>query len=161
PAIAAAKRWRNHATIAAGRHSRPNNKSPPADNKATQARGSTVSSLTLRLRPTAISQSNFGIRGLSKELIASPISRPTRLFPLLPNKLFQSVLKKSAYMVTCKPKPIRNSVSHVSLSDGNRKARKRGQHLYSGLRLTLASQTKSAGHLAIAYCGSSPRRLKS
>src|SRR4030095_10385657 len=103
------------------------------------ARLSTVSSLTLRLRPTALSQSNFRISGLSKEVIASPTPRQTRPFPLLPNKLCQSVLKNSAYTVTCRPKPIRNTVSHVSLSDGNRKVRKRCHHLYSGLRFTSAS----------------------
>src|SRR5262252_418738 len=120
PPLSAAHRWKNHATIAAGRDKSPNNKRKPADNKATQTTVSTVSSLMLRLRAAATSHSNFGIEELSKELIASPISRPTRPLPPLVNKLCQSLLKNSAYRVTWRPKPIRNTASHVSLSLGNR-----------------------------------------
>src|SRR4051812_25827048 len=129
----------NQATIAAGRDNSPNNKRPPADSRPTQATVSTVSSLRLRWRPAAISQPNFGTKGLSKELIASPNSRPTRPLPLLASRSCQSLLKNNVYRVTCRPKPIRNTVSHVSLSGRNRKERKRCHPLCSQLRLTLAA----------------------
>src|SRR6266403_3393157 len=129
--------WTNQATIAAGRENSPNNKRQPADSKATQATVSTVSSLMLRLRPTATSQPNVGIKGLSKAAMASPTSRPTRPLPLLANRYCQSLLKNSAYTITCRPKPLRSTASHVSVSGGNKKPMKRCQNFRSGLSPTL------------------------
>src|ERR1051326_5937980 len=127
--LSAAQRWRNQPIIAAGRQKSPSNRKHPAASKQAHARLSTVSSLTLAARPRAISQPSFGISGLSKEAMASPTSRPTRPLPVVANRYCQSLLRKSAQTITGNPKPVRNTETQRSFSEGNRNPMNRFQYL--------------------------------
>src|SRR5947208_6572394 len=61
--------------MAAGRQKSPSSRQHPMQSKQAQATESTVSSPRPMCRPRKTSQPSFGIKGLSKEAIASPNRR--------------------------------------------------------------------------------------
>src|SRR5882724_9593651 len=109
--------------IAAGRQKSPSSRQHPMQSKQAQATERTVSSARPMWRPRKTSQPSFGMSGLSNEVIASPNSRLTRPLPVSENKECQSLRKDNVYTTICRPRPIRKTPSHMSVSGGNRDSR--------------------------------------